>query len=318
MVRWFVNKQHKVPLYLQLTDLVEYYVSTGALAAGERLPTVDELAAQLKITFETVRKSYKELERRGFINTARGRGTFINSSSARPIANGHKHPAPALQNAIGRLFRQGFSAEEIRHQFERALEQTATDTSRHVVIFTECNETQLQAFTGEIRSQLGMLVRPALISRLKQEIARARRDSFDTAAVLTTGFHIDEVRRKLHGTNIPVEFVITRMSPKTRRKLDEFDKSSIFGFICRDEKSIPLYRDLLKTELELTRDLECCTLAERQRLKQILRRVSVLLVSPTAFDELRGIVPSGFPIFNVFDWIDPVSLQIVKARFTRK
>ena len=52
---------NKVPLYLQLKDLIKYYISTGAIQADHQLPAVNALAKELGINFETVRKAYKEL-----------------------------------------------------------------------------------------------------------------------------------------------------------------------------------------------------------------------------------------------------------------
>src|SRR5262249_57129956 len=77
MIRWFVDKESKMPLYLQLKDQIEYYISTGAIQADHQLPPVTALARDLGINFETVRKAYKELERSGLISMKRGQGSFI-------------------------------------------------------------------------------------------------------------------------------------------------------------------------------------------------------------------------------------------------
>src|SRR5688572_19828330 len=81
MVQFFVDKQNKVPLYLQLTDEIRYYISTGVLGEREQLPPVKVLAKMLGINFLTVRKAYKELESAGLLDVRHGEGTFISLSN---------------------------------------------------------------------------------------------------------------------------------------------------------------------------------------------------------------------------------------------
>ncbi len=56
MVKRLIDKKSRIPPYLQLKDLLKYFISTGAIQENERLPGVMELAAELGINFETVRK----------------------------------------------------------------------------------------------------------------------------------------------------------------------------------------------------------------------------------------------------------------------
>ncbi len=47
MIKWFVDRENKIPLYLQLKDLIKYYLSTGAIEDSQQLPGVVSLAAEL-------------------------------------------------------------------------------------------------------------------------------------------------------------------------------------------------------------------------------------------------------------------------------
>ena len=76
MIKWFVDRENKVPLYLQLKDLIKYYISTGAIQDNDQLPGVVKLAEELGVNFDTIRKAYKELEREELISMIRGKGTF--------------------------------------------------------------------------------------------------------------------------------------------------------------------------------------------------------------------------------------------------
>ncbi len=65
------------PLFAQIVHQVRQAVAVGALKAGEQLPTVRELAAELVLNPNTVAKAYQELERDGVLVTRRGAGTFV-------------------------------------------------------------------------------------------------------------------------------------------------------------------------------------------------------------------------------------------------
>jgi len=69
------------PPYEQLRMQLARMIADGKLAAGEKLPTVRQLAADLGLAVNTVARSYRELEADGIITTQGRRGTFVRSSA---------------------------------------------------------------------------------------------------------------------------------------------------------------------------------------------------------------------------------------------
>src|SRR6266496_3267620 len=65
------------PVYLQLVDQVRYAAASGALRAGEPLPSIRPLAEELRVNRNTVAKAYAELESQGVIETQPGKGCFL-------------------------------------------------------------------------------------------------------------------------------------------------------------------------------------------------------------------------------------------------
>jgi GntR family transcriptional regulator len=74
---FYINPADPTPLYAQLTRAIQFAIATGKLRIGEQLPTVRQMAVDLKINANTVAKVYAELERTGIVETRRGVGTFI-------------------------------------------------------------------------------------------------------------------------------------------------------------------------------------------------------------------------------------------------
>lgn len=74
-----VDFESGVPIYLQLVDRIKQMVAAGQLPAGQQLPTIRQLAADLRINFNTVARAYAILDQEKIISTQQGRGTFIAS-----------------------------------------------------------------------------------------------------------------------------------------------------------------------------------------------------------------------------------------------
>jgi GntR family transcriptional regulator len=66
-----------VPIYVQIRDQFHRAIGNGSLRPGEQLPTMRQLAVELKVDLNTVRHAYDELERSGVIVILRARGTYV-------------------------------------------------------------------------------------------------------------------------------------------------------------------------------------------------------------------------------------------------
>lgn len=78
-----IHPSSGVPLYLQIESQLKHAIAAGAVRAGDTLPPVRKLAAELGINPNTVARAYQNLERDGVIRTIPGGGTYVaeNTSS---------------------------------------------------------------------------------------------------------------------------------------------------------------------------------------------------------------------------------------------
>ena len=72
-----LNYRDAKPIYEQIKEGLRKLVVSGAIIAGEKLPSVRELASQLAINPNTIQRAYRELENEGYIYTLVGKGTFV-------------------------------------------------------------------------------------------------------------------------------------------------------------------------------------------------------------------------------------------------
>lgn len=69
--------ENNIPIYIQLVEQLKIQIISGEIKAGERLPSVRELALKTKVNPNTMQKALSELEEQGLIYTERTNGKFV-------------------------------------------------------------------------------------------------------------------------------------------------------------------------------------------------------------------------------------------------
>lgn len=72
-----ISNQNPAPLYQQVTDQIIDAITDGTIKPDEKLPSIREVAGELKISEITVKRAYADLEKEGYIFTRAGMGSFI-------------------------------------------------------------------------------------------------------------------------------------------------------------------------------------------------------------------------------------------------
>src|SRR3954451_19314041 len=109
-----IDPRDPTPLYAQLERAIRLAIATGRLGAGARLPTVRQLAVDLRVNANTVAKVYGELERAGVLETRRGVGTFVREAAdgAQARAGQERELAALAGRFLADAARLGFTADE--------------------------------------------------------------------------------------------------------------------------------------------------------------------------------------------------------------
>jgi GntR family transcriptional regulator len=109
-----IDPREPLPIYAQLERGIRSLVASGKIKVGEQLPTVRQMAVELKINANTVAKVYAELERTGFIQTKRGVGTFIVPQNPKELLRDRKRELTALtKDYIQSSSELGFSIKDV-------------------------------------------------------------------------------------------------------------------------------------------------------------------------------------------------------------
>lgn len=76
-MRVLIDNADARPIYLQIMDEIRRGIVLGTLRSEDALPSVRQLAVELRVNPNTVAQAYRELEREGVVYVRRGQGTFV-------------------------------------------------------------------------------------------------------------------------------------------------------------------------------------------------------------------------------------------------
>src|SRR5580692_4127291 len=105
-----LNPSSGVPIYLQLMEQIKHAIETGALKAGDQLPTIRRLAEDMVMNPNTVVRAYRELQHEGVIELRHGSGAFISESFA-GRARVTRKAQSIVQSALERLMSLGLTED---------------------------------------------------------------------------------------------------------------------------------------------------------------------------------------------------------------
>lgn len=122
-----IDFRSETALTTQIVEQIQRRVLSGELQPGDQLPTVRQLAAELRVNFNTVARAYRILDELGLISTQQGRGTYI--WEPLPLADAAEQRRRALEQITRHFLNDaeamGFTGEEIHAAIEQQINKAA-------------------------------------------------------------------------------------------------------------------------------------------------------------------------------------------------
>ncbi len=118
-----IEPESKVPIYIQVEEQVRSFIAAGQLRPGDQLPTIRELAADLRVNYNTIARVYLDLGRDGIVSTQRGQGTFVAGvPDEEQMARMRQEKLQAIvRSALDEARTLGYAPGEIAAVFEEEL-----------------------------------------------------------------------------------------------------------------------------------------------------------------------------------------------------
>jgi len=122
-----IDPRDSTPIYAQVERGLRAAIATGRLQTGTQLPTVRELAVELRVNANTIARVYAELERGGVIETRRGVGSFVSSrpERARPRAERERRLRAFVTRVLADAEAAGFTIDDVAEALGRHRDEGA-------------------------------------------------------------------------------------------------------------------------------------------------------------------------------------------------
>ncbi len=132
-VQMFVISQtDKRPMYLQIMEQMKQKIAVGDWSAGQPIPSIRQLAADIGVSVITVKRAYLELEREGVIVTRQGKGCFVASDAHVGARIREQELAQHLEQAVRSAAMMGLSPKNLEKRV-RAMYERVTDEEKEPV-----------------------------------------------------------------------------------------------------------------------------------------------------------------------------------------
>ncbi|MFT5126138.1 MAG: GntR family transcriptional regulator [Kiritimatiellia bacterium] len=119
-----LDLQSGIPIYRQVIDQLKYYISSGSLQTGDKLPSIRALSQYLSVNPTTIVKAYSELQHEGVIEMRQGKGAFIAERTPKVTRTEQKKIITRLARQLAVEARQiGCDAHLVREILEEELKQ---------------------------------------------------------------------------------------------------------------------------------------------------------------------------------------------------
>ncbi len=313
--------QHSgTPVYIQLADQLKYLIGVGELPPGARLPSARLLSSNLNINRNTVLSAYAILAAESLVAGRRGGGTLV----AMPAQTTEKHTSqfnPELLALIDGLVTKGSSLGLSADQMAALVASHARihTTTQLQVAFVECNPHSLEHYVDEIAREFDVHIVPLLIRDVTDPGSRASLDAAD--CVVSTFFHLSEVRRALRDIDVTTELFAIAVRPHlgVLEQLERLPRGSRVGVAYVSEDAFAAERLQRMTEA-----LEHAGLRSIKFDPLLLRTDSdgvafdgfdALVVRPENFAAVRRLVPDGLAVIEFVNELDAASRQFLREIF---
>ncbi len=118
-----ISNNSSIPIYEQIKIAIKQAIFSNELKEEDMLPSVRNMANDLKISFLTVKRAYDELEQEGYIKTVQGKGSFVAPKNLELIK---EEKLKEIQDHIEKIYDiskvSNISEEEIKELFKMIFE----------------------------------------------------------------------------------------------------------------------------------------------------------------------------------------------------
>ena len=144
-----ISNTSTIPLYEQIQTQIKSQILNGNLKSGEGLPSIRNLAKELKVSIITTKRAYEELEKEGFIETVTGKGTFVSKQNTERLKE--------------------ITLYDIENKLEEIIKQVLKNNQESVTDYKNGHDRAFKYLMGQVMKASSGSANPSLASKMLEE-----------------------------------------------------------------------------------------------------------------------------------------------------
>lgn len=310
-----INVHEPLPLHTQLSEQLKYHIEAGTWSPGDRLPNVRDLAASLRLNYHTVRTTYQELERQGYLRSEQGRGTYVAAHPPLLPTDGPYTLLDLIDDALLKAQAIGVSAEMFVRTASARAKLMSPMLAQVRLLFIECNEPDLKHHARTIKQEMGISPETMLVSDLPHADPSIFR-SFDV--VTTPLFHVAEVQAILGSDQLILGLLVTPSSSAVLADLASLPQGTPVGLLCvTPDKARSMERALLGTGLTHVHFVTA-GMDHPEQVQDVLQHTNPIYVSRMGLSAQNAPWPETRQIREYVTELDSAALRLLRREITHR
>jgi len=308
-----VDTSASITINAQIAEQIKLLIAIGELQPGEALPTVTQLAKQLRVNHNTIAAVYNYLIETGYLIATRGKGTFVAHTQAVQNIITHKQ----FYNLLGQAFSTAAIIGLSPSEFGAAAYAQAVRWDRHQVpflklVFVECLHYSINVYEA-IQSEIKIPLSFLRLSDLKTSQPKALKALLAADFIITTAQHQWEVAQF---TTPEQEVIAVLLKPNLQllTQISSLPRNALMMLVCQEEAGSELMKQMLQQAGISHINFQALSLEYLQQNRQLLEQADAVCASKLVEDYVRQYSPQPDKVM-VFNFsLDETNMSVLKAR----
>lgn len=298
-----INKNSKIPLYLQIEECLKRLIKEGQIEKGSQLPTERELSDKLGVSRNTVSTAYQELAREKVITSISGKGTFVISNGNFPKTKMLRYNSLSLikhiDKAIEKALEQNIPFEDFMFLINQRLKDKSHLLNNVNIAFIECNQEQLYYFSKKLELGTGIHIIPVLIDEMYSTPANFLKQIESADLVVTTFFHLQEVKEFLKDTDKKIIAIALDPQIETMVNIARAASPNMkVGLVCITDNFAERVFKSIKIAGIKYRKLSYTITRDNDKIKEFIHNCDILISSPGRKKIVKKYINNSKPLIE--------------------
>jgi GntR family transcriptional regulator len=310
-----LDRRSGVPLQSQLFEQLKHYIGTRRIEQGQRLPSVRQLARELRLSPVTVSRAYAELEARGLVEAKQGSGVFVVDFKHLSAGIGQDGRLQDFASAVvAHARRLGYAPEDVAAAIRAAADPRDLRDPHLVVVIDEFDSVDPQV---ELLAQ-ALAADGVHVEGVRLDDVDAKADLVHRAGVIASAPHcFGLVRQRLVDREDEVIGLTMTLSPEVRARLREIEPSSRVVVVATLPSFLSWMSYAVRLQVPLHADPVEVAMTDPGAVKRAIASADVVVYGSGVRHRLPPMLPQQLPAIELRHVPDDESIANLRRQLAQ-